>query len=124
MGLILTKDKEGSSQLLPFLKEGHRVMRNGVKKDVSRYGIGSESSKKDSAKSCKRPKKLASVRYKAKDEAIEIQKKQGKLYDSARYQVDMFVDKHATEEIKNPHKFLASEVRKLERQNKKQLRRK
>lgn len=121
---FINKDKKVVFvEYAPLLTEGQRVMQNGLKKDTSRYGIGSDSSKKDSAKSCKRPKKLAAARVRAKDNAIEIQKAIAQNFDNARFQIDMFIDKNSTEEIKDPPAFLVSKIRKAGRDSRKKVRR-
>ena len=72
------------------------------------------------ATSVKRPKKLASKRYKDQQNAIEIQRKQSKSFEAAKIQIE----KHEREEVKNPQKFLNSKSRKMDREQKRMERNK
>ena len=70
--------------------------------------------------SIKRPKKLASKRFNAKENAIEIQQKIAKRFEATKIQIE----KHERNSVKNPPKFLSSKQRKLEREQKRMERNK
>ena len=70
--------------------------------------------------SIKRPKKLAPKRFKDQHNAIEIQRRQGKLFERGLIQIEM----SEREEVKNPPKFLNSKVRKMSREQKRMERNK
>lgn len=109
---------------VPFLNEGERVQANGIRKDVSRFGNGSEHSKKDITKGVKRAKSRAvqnfNNRVNADKKVIAI----GKQYHKAQFQIE--IAERST--VEDPEAFLQAKERKAQRQadreNKKQLRRK
>ena len=94
-----------------------------ISKNDGRVKIGKKQFE-SVATSIKRPKKLASKRFKDQHNAIEIQRKQGKRFEAAKMQVDMFTDKNSTEEIVNRDKFLKSKIRGLSREQKRMERNK
>ena len=89
-----------------------------ISKNDGRVKIGKKQFE-SVATSIKRPKKLASKRFKDQQNAIEIQRKQGKRFEAAKMQIE----NHERDLVKNPPKFLSSKQRKLEREQKKLLRR-
>ena len=84
-----------------------------ISKNDSRIKIGKKQFEAVTT-SVKRPKKLASKRVNAADNAIEIQKRQGKRFELSKVQIE----KDEREEVKNPPKFLNSKVRNLTREQK------
>ena len=107
---------KSEGQILPFLYEGQKVLSNGLKKDTSRFAQGSTSSKKDLTKGVKRPKNRAVQNFANRDNAVRKVIAEGAKFEEAKNQVDMFIDKHSLEEIENPPAFLQANVRKLQRQ--------
>lgn len=107
---------KSEGQILPFLYEGQQVLSNGLKKDTSRFAQGSTSSIKDITKGVKRPKNRAVQNTANRDNAVRKVIAEGAKFEEAKNQIDMFVDKYTTEEILNPPAFLQANVRKLQRQ--------
>lgn len=66
------------------------------------------------ATSVKRPKKLASKRYKDWDNAIEIQQKLAKSFEAVKIQIE----KHEREKVRNPPKYLDCKIRRITREEK------
>ena len=89
-----------------------------ISKNDGRVKIGKKQFE-SVATSIKRPKKLASKRFKDQHDAIEIQRKLGKAFELSKVQIE----NHERDLVKNPTKFLSSKQRKLEREQKKLLRR-
>ena len=92
---------------VPFLNEGERVMTNGLRKDVSRHGNGSENSRKDITKSVKRPKSRAVQNFNNRVNADRKVIAMGKQYHKAQFQIE--IPERAT--IENPEAFLQAKER-------------
>lgn len=102
---------------VPFLNEGERVMTNGLRKDVSRHGNGSEHSKKDITKSVKRPKNRAVQNFNNRVNAQRKNEIQGKVWDKAQTQFPI----HERANYDDPIKYFRQAEQKASREAKKKL---
>lgn len=108
-----TLHREGDFYV-PFLNEGERVQSNGLRKDVSRFGNGSEHSKKDITKSVRQPKKRAVQNFANRENADTKVMAMGKQYHKAQFQIEI----SERSEVRDPEKFLIYKERSSKKKNK------
>ena len=76
-------------QISPFIAEGYKVTKRGIKQHTARYGHGTTDSKTDKSKSIKRSKKRAVANNKGRENAYAKNKINGLRFETAKIQIEI-----------------------------------